>query len=465
MKLCYVSHNPAPDLAVHSHFTDPPPSPSISCRIAKTMWKAACLASMAFVAADASLEAEVARLQAEVHSLRKAMGKPTKTDADMCSGNGYYYGDVSTCVCFTCFSGDSCESFDDTCVLDDGPGNPFLFEEYWRNASLTTESEIYYRTPYELVSGSIKGQPDQKGGLLPLLVKTILRLHAKVNNIANLEKKSVVIGSGGTELIGAASWACKQLHGQNSDFYLAAQAPYYSGYTANYVGLGAANYTFVGPNTAKDASKVAELVTYPNNPTNEFRKPMYPNAACTIHDQVYWWPSLSNLSEGGAPLDTSISMFSMSKLTGHAGTRLGWALVDDPKMAALMGEYISGVQLHVSVDAMHRSQTVLSYLVDKDNLAFFDWARETLTRRWEIVNAFFEKHTDRFRQHAKPIGFYAWVECLHPEEQADCQAVFRKALVGPKQGSLFGGTDAFIRMEMVQPDVVFNKMIDRLMAM
>jgi hypothetical protein len=96
----------------------------------------------------------------------------------------------------------------------------------------------------------------------------------------------------------------------------------------------------------QDPSTVIEFVTVPNNPSGELRKPIYPTAA-QIYDMVYYWPSLTAITYRAAH---PIMMFSMSKLTGHAGTRLGWAWVKDPVVASLMSSFVSTVEIHPSID-------------------------------------------------------------------------------------------------------------------
>ena len=49
--------------------------------------------------------------------------------------------------------------------------------------------------------------------------------------------------------------------------------------------------------------------------------------------QVYNWPSLTNVTDN---VDHDIMLFSLSKLSGHAGSRVGWAIVSDPEVAANM---------------------------------------------------------------------------------------------------------------------------------
>eukprot|EP01061_Rhynchopus_euleeides_P026373 TRINITY_DN43124_c0_g1_i1.p2 TRINITY_DN43124_c0_g1~~TRINITY_DN43124_c0_g1_i1.p2 ORF type:complete len:447 (+),score=203.79 TRINITY_DN43124_c0_g1_i1:47-1342(+) len=425
----------------------------------------ACLAAVA-VSVGRTPDEEIVALRAEVAMLKQRLGVKGVRDGETCSSQGYYYEDVDACKCFKCFSGEHCQNLDENCLIDDGPGNPFLFEEYWRNTTAEQHVPLYYRSPYQMATVVLKGAASEQGDLMPELSKTIFNLHEKIGNIANLGGKSLVIGSGGTELIGAATWACKQLHGPQKHMHLVASPPYYNGYYENYVGIGATNFTF-STSTELDASSVVEMVTYPNNPTNEFRKSVYGGrAACTIHDQVYWWPSLVNLTEGDAPLNTAISLFSMSKLTGHAGTRFGWALVDDEALATKMGEYISSMQIAVSIDAQYRTYSVLKYLQEEDNMRFFEWARVTLEARWAIINDLFDtKKQSRFVQHSRPGGFYGWVECLVPSESKNCLAVFNGAKIAPKSGTIFGSGAQYVRLELVQPTAVFNIMVQRIKAL
>lgn len=65
-----------------------------------------------------------------------------------------------------------------------------------------------------------------------------------------------------------------------------------------------------------------EIVTSPNNPDGSLRKAVVNDkrAGILIHDLAYYWPQYTSIS---SPADHDIMLFTVSKCTGHAGTRLG----------------------------------------------------------------------------------------------------------------------------------------------
>lgn len=71
-----------------------------------------------------------------------------------------------------------------------------------------------------------------------------------------------------------------------------------------------------------EAGKVIEFVTSPNNPDGKLNKAVLhgPNASA-IYDRVYYWPHFTAIPN---PADDDLMLFSLSKLTGHAGSRFGY---------------------------------------------------------------------------------------------------------------------------------------------
>lgn len=63
-----------------------------------------------------------------------------------------------------------------------------------------------------------------------------------------------------------------------------------------------------------------EFVTSPNNPDTRLCKPVLGGSAAAIVDHAYYWPHFTHIP---APSDEDVMMFTMSKLSGHAGSRFG----------------------------------------------------------------------------------------------------------------------------------------------
>ena len=74
-------------------------------------------------------------------------------------------------------------------------------------------------------------------------------------------------------------------------------------------------------NNSDDKTNLIEFVNSPNNPDGQLKEAVLrsPNVE-HIYDRVYYWPYFSAIS---AQADDDIMLFSISKLTGHAGSRFG----------------------------------------------------------------------------------------------------------------------------------------------
>ena len=103
-----------------------------------------------------------------------------------------------------------------------------------------------------------------------------------------------------------------------------------------------------------------------------------------IHDLVYDWPGTGG---GGAALGggaVEVAIFSLSKLAGYAATRVGWAFVKDPAVAAAMRHYIFINGQGAGVEARYRAtrvlQAVSAPLAGEGSFAAF--VRGALQQRW-----------------------------------------------------------------------------------
>ncbi|KAL0421413.1 UNVERIFIED_CONTAM: Tryptophan aminotransferase-related protein 2 [Sesamum latifolium] len=100
-----------------------------------------------------------------------------------------------------------------------------------------------------------------------------------------------------------------------------------------------------------------EMVTYPNNPDGVIREPVINRAnGMLIHDLAYYWPQYTAIT---SPADHDIILFTVSKCTGHAGSRIGWALVRDENIARKMVKFIEINTIGVSKEAQLRAANIL----------------------------------------------------------------------------------------------------------
>jgi hypothetical protein len=340
-------------------------------------------------------------------------------------------------------------------------GTPCVYQEYYDANAFSIETPSWYRTPYQLSAGAIPpaGSASTTTGIDTELRAEILALHNAVGNV-NTTDRYLVLASGATMLIAAAQYAAQLLHASDSVVAFAA-APYYGGYKA-YARV-AANVTFSQDATGLNASRVLEYITHPNNPSGVMRGPRYPGAAFSVYDCVYFWPSLVTMP--ATPLDTEVALFSMSKMAGLAGTRVGWALVRSKAMADAMHAFVSVVQIETSVDALYRTLRTLQH-INANRAQFFGFIQKKMRARWQAVQAVFAAQAEpqRFALRSTPGTFYLWVECLHASD-ANCYDTFLRAGLRGWAGPGFGVSQRFVRLEAVEYDVVFELIVKRLQAL
>lgn len=80
-------------------------------------------------------------------------------------------------------------------------------------------------------------------------------------------------------------------------------------------------FRWAGDAHAFKGESYIELVCSPNNPDGSIREAVLSSeAGKTIHDLAYYWPQYTPITDRA---DHEIMLFTVSKSTGHAGTRIG----------------------------------------------------------------------------------------------------------------------------------------------
>jgi len=322
-----------------------------------------------------------------------------------------------------------------------------MYQAVWDQAPFSA-AEINEPASYRSGYGS--------GLLKSMLREQVRTLHDIVGN-AETNGYQIVFGSGATDLIGASLYALSNCSAAPG--YVFVKAPYYSAYRER-VEFGIStcqDLIFTNDETMED-EYIIEIITTPNNPTGEHRKPVYENSL-QIYDMVYNWPSLTGIDMKHAG---PVMLFSMSKLSGHAGLRLGWALVKDPAVAERMRDYIGVMQIQVSNDVLHRAWKLLSVLNQADNAkTFFAAIKSKMITRWEQILGIIG-NSNKVQVESVANQFYGWIKCTDLAYNQTCYDYLLQAQLAGYLGSEFGGTDEYVRLEFVEYDAVWDIIMQRL---
>lgn len=286
--------------------------------------------------------------------------------------------------------------------LDLAYGNPAFLQEIFANKAGHSIAYSNKMMPY------IVGKQN-----IPALEDEIRIIHKKHKNCKITKKSQVVVTVGAVQALQAALYAYRKIH---TPTYVYSPAPHW-GRFAEFV--SAQNQRMTQwliddkdpEKQLKDVSKqspetVIKLLTTPNNPDGKY----YANHKAHIRDACYNWPHYVNKVH---KLDDPVVIFSLSKLSGHSSTRIGWAIVQDETIAMYMREYVELYSSGVSVESQHHAAMILNSLNNPPNEvmeSFFKIGRVKLAMRIAILE-------DLVKKYKLPIkviserGMFWYIEC------------------------------------------------------
>ncbi|KAJ0873800.1 putative alliinase, pyridoxal phosphate-dependent transferase, major domain-containing protein [Helianthus annuus] len=166
-------------------------------------------------------------------------------------------------------------------------------------------------------------------------------------------------------------------------------------------------------------------------------------------------------------------IFSLSKLTGHAGTRFGWAIIKDKVLYDKVLNYIYLANAGISKDTQLRVLKVLKVAMKADGKPFFEFAYNQMSDRWNRLTSVFSKstrfsiqprhplHCNFFHQTRQPSPAYAWVRCERQEDN-DCAAVLKAGKIIGQSGSTFSAKDRYARLSLIKSQDDFELLMQRL---
>ncbi|KAK4428364.1 Tryptophan aminotransferase-related protein 4 [Sesamum alatum] len=389
-----------------------------------------------------------------------------------CSGHGRAYLDGLTvdgkpvCECNTCYGGPDCSLFSSDCAADANSGDPLFLEPFWMQHATSSAVVIagWHRMSYIFSDGSYISQE---------LENHIRRVHAIARN-AITKGKYLIFGGGSTQLLAAAVYALSMNLSTPAEVVAATPAyPFYKTQTDFFQNM---HFEYDGDalllkNSSDTTANVIEFVTSPNNPDGNLREAVSQGPLVSaIYDHAYYWPHFTAIP---TPANEDVMIFTISKLTGHAGSRLGWAFVKDEDVYHKMQSYIEKAEMGISREAQLRALKLMKAILLGDGMEIFEYAYKKMSARWQKLSNIIllsqrfsiqeipPLFCNFFEKVRGPSPAYAWLKCERQEDK-NCNAVLQAANIIGRAGSLFNVEDRYARLSLLKSDDDFNLLLLRL---
>ncbi|XP_027358915.1 tryptophan aminotransferase-related protein 4-like [Abrus precatorius] len=403
----------------------------------------------------------------------KAAEEAEAVAAITCSGHGRAYidglilnGHEPVCECNSCYGGSDCSNFLSNCSANAESGDPLFLEPFWMQHAASSAILVsgWHRMKYIYSDGSLMSE---------MLVKHIRKVHDIVGN-AVTEGRYIIFGNGATHLLNAAVYALS-LNSSISPAKVVATTPHYDVYRSQTQLFNSRNYIYEGDtsswkNYSDSTTRFIEFVTSPNNPDGKLNKGILhgPNVK-TIYDRVYYWPHFTAIP---SPADEDLMVFSISKLTGHAGSRFGWAIVKDEAVYQNMLTYVRFNTIGVSHDAQLRALKLLDMAIEGDGKEIFQFSYPIMRDRWIRLKQVISKsrryslqklsarYCNFFKMVRDPSPAYAWLKCKRQSEK-NCYEILKTAGIIGRQGSRFNANNRYIRLSLIRSQDDYEMLINK----
>ncbi|CAN1795075.1 L-tryptophan--pyruvate aminotransferase 1, partial [Linum perenne] len=312
----------------------------------------------------------------------------------------------------------------------------------------------------------------------PKLQDAIRRIHRVVGN-AETDDRHLVVGTGSTLLFQAALHAlagpaAAGAGGKPVDVVCA--APYYSQYKEQVEMLQSRLYEWGGDAlTYSKNGPYIEVVTTPNNPDGSLREAVVDREdGMLIHDLAYYWPSNTPITHVA---DHDIMLFTLTKCSGHAGSRIGWAIVKDKEVAKRMTMFKQVCTIGVSKDSQVRAAKILNVIADdcenhdiSSDENFFGQNRKEMEERWiklkeaiRVQDTFtLPKYPQQYCNFSKkffhPTPAFGWLKC---KNRCDASTLLKEHNVLTRGGQAFGASTEYTRISMIGTKDDFDRFVER----
>ncbi|KAF5735331.1 putative Alliin lyase precursor [Tripterygium wilfordii] len=407
---------------------------------------------------------------------RRAATEAEAVAAVYCSGHGRAYldglvldGNLPVCECNSCYGGSDCSQFNLTCIADANGGDPYFLEPFWMQKAASSAVVVagWHRMGYSY---------HDKSTISAELERHIRKLHALVGN-AVTDGRHILFGAGSTQVLMAAVYALSPLNSSSSPARVVVSIPFYNLYQLQTEVSNSVQFKFEGDTSSwMNYSDYAnanfiEFVTAPNNPDGKLNKAvLHSFYTKAIHDRAYYWPHYTGIP---APADDDLMIFTISKLTGHAGSRFGWAVVKDKAVYERMARYMELNTMGVSRDTQLRALKLLKVVLEGGARDLFNFGHETMSSRWVKIRKTVSmskrfslqeippENCTYFNKIREASPAYAWLKCER-EEDKNCYTVLEAANIIGRAGKAFGAEDRYVRLSLLRSQDDFDVTLQHL---
>ncbi|KAJ0985578.1 hypothetical protein J5N97_003934 [Dioscorea zingiberensis] len=404
--------------------------------------------------------------RSEIGWSQTAAAEAEAVAAISCSGHGRAFLDgllidgKPSCECNTCYQPPDCSQLSLDCAADADSGNPLFLEPYWQEHAASSAVVNFISLELE---------------------RHIRMLHLMVGN-AVADDRFIVFGSGSTQLLYALIHALSQGQNSSGPASVVASIPYYPPYRmqTDLFDSKLAEWKGVTSSWANESSSIGsmkdfiEFVTSPNNPDGLLKHSVL-SGSSSIYDHAYYWPHFTAIP---APADEDVMIFTTSKLSGHASSRFGWALIKDKDVYLRTVDYIQLNTMGVSRDTQLRIlklfKVILGELGGESDI--FAFGHKTMSERWSKLNQVVSRskrfslqtippqYCNYFKTISDPSPAYGWLKC-EMEEDGECSAVLRAAGIIGREGSMFEADDRHVRLSLLKTQDDFDQLLQKMEAL
>ncbi|KAH0470105.1 hypothetical protein IEQ34_001663 [Dendrobium chrysotoxum] len=367
-------------------------------------------------------------------------------------------------------------------IINLNHGDPTMYEKFWRQTGNAAELVI----PGSQTMSYFSDVTNLCWFLEPEFAAEIRRLHLLVGNAIAGPDRYIIVGTGSSQLFQAALFALSTSpevfghSGGGRPLPVVSSVPYYSSYPAATDLLQSGLFRWAGDASSlkEDDEPYIEVVCSPSNPDGLLKTAsVSSNSGKVIHDLAYYWPQYTAIT---SPADHDLMLFTASKCTGHAGMRLGWAIVKNRDVATRMMKFIEVSTIGVSKDSQLRAAKILKTVSDQYELGaaeditkLFHFARKTMRDRWQTLRVviaasdafslpvFQPQYCNFMKENTLPFPAFAWLKCERDID--DCESFLRqKHNILTRSGKHFGADAKHVRISMLDRVETFDMFIERL---